>query len=208
MNVAILVPVLGRPQRVCPTLAAFNPHPVYFIPDYDDDDEIAEIESAGGNILYAIKANYALKINVGVMLTNEPLIFLGADDLEPQPDWFETAVGYIEQGAQVVGVNDMISRSRQLATHFLITREYAQLPTITGERGPLCELYDHSCIDDELIATAVKRDVYAYAEDARVKHLHPDMDLAPIDSTYVKGRKNIRADRRMWKSRRIWNGLE
>lgn len=205
MKLAVLVPVLGRPHRVRPTLDGFAPHSVYFIPNPEDTDEIAAIKQAGGRILLTSTGNYASKINAAIKLTTEPLIFLGADDLEPQPGWFDVAEWYIKQGAQVIGINDMIERSRSdHTTHFLLTRGYAQEPVITGEDGPLCEIYDHSCTDDELMATARLRGVYAYAEDARVKHLHPDMDTAPSDSTYDKGRSQIRQDRRLWKSRRYW----
>jgi hypothetical protein len=68
----------------------------------------------------------------------------------------------------VVGVNDLIPRRSARAghaTHFLMTRAYAQrpacstAPTRTLVRGLRPQLY----VDDELIATARKRGVYAYA---------------------------------------------
>ena len=193
----ILVPVLGRPHRVRMVLDGFartTPDArLCFIPDPDDQPEIDAIEAAGGEILTTLKANYATKINTGVKMTDEPLIFLGADDLVPSEDWFEQALSHMQDGVEVVGVNDMLQRGRHAhATHFLITRRYAELPTITGERGPLCEVYDHSCTDDELIATAKHRNAYIYAADAHVTHLHPDNATAPIDDTYRRGRRQIR----------------
>lgn len=110
----------------------------------------------------------------------------------------------IECGAQVVGVNDLLRRGRVHSTHFLVKREYTLLPLIDGGRGPLCEDYDHSCVDDELAATAKHRQVYHYAEDAHILHLHPDNKTAPLDSTYVKGRARISRDRKLWKSRKYW----
>jgi hypothetical protein len=175
-----------------------------FIPDPDDQPEIEEIRAAGGEILCALKANYATKINTAVERTREPWIFVGADDLIPSEGWFENALAHMGDGVEVVGVNDQIQRSRSHATHFLISRSYAELPVITGERGPLCEIYDHSCVDDELIATARHRNAYAYADDAVVIHLHPDNGTAAIDDTYRKGRSKLREDRRLWKSRKTW----
>jgi hypothetical protein len=177
---------------------------VCFIPNPDDYSEIAAIRAAGGEILCKLDGGYAQKINMGVRLTNEPLVFLGADDLIPGEGWFENALAYMHDGIEVVGVNDMIQRGRQHSTHFLITRRYAKMPTITDEPGPLCEIYDHSCVDDELIATAKYRNAYAYAADAHVTHLHPDNGTAVIDDTYRRGRRNLRDDRRIWKSRSIW----
>ena len=207
-ELVILVPVLGRPHRVRMVLDGFartTPGArLCFIPDPDDQPEIEAIEAAGGEILFALKAGYAAKINTAVAYTDEPLIFLGADDLIPAEDWLEKALAYMKDGIEVVGVNDMIQRGRRHATHFLMTRHYAQLPVITGERGPLCELYDHSCTDDELIETAKYRNAYAYAEDSHVTHLHPDNSTAVIDDTYRKGRRMIREDRKLWKSRKTW----
>jgi hypothetical protein len=209
-ELVILVPVLGRPHRVRLALDGFvrtTPDArVCFIPDADDGPEIEAIEAAGGEILFALTANYAHKINSGVSCTTEPLIFLAADDLTPSEGWLENALAHMQDGIEVVGVNDMMSRwRRDHATHFLMTRSYARLPVITGERGPLCELYDHSCVDDELIATAKHRNTYAYAADAHVVHQHPDNDTAPMDDTYRKGRSRIRDDRRLWRSRMNWN---
>ena len=208
-RLAVLVPVLRRPERVVPLLKAFADntpdYSLYFIPDPDDQAEIEAIHAAGGEILFVRKVNYAEKINTAVRLTDEPLIFLGADDLSPQSGWFEAASALLKDGVQVVGINDLIKRSREHTTHFLITRSYAEQPVITGEQGPLCTLYAHNCVDDELIATAQKRGVYAYAEDACVKHLHPDTGELAWDQTYIKGRRTIREDRRLWKSRRIWH---
>ena len=207
-NLVILVPVLGRPHRVRMVIDAFasaTPDArLVFIPDPDDQPELDAIEEAGGEILLTLKANYAGKINSAVACTSEPLIFLGADDLVPAEDWLEKALAHMQNGVEVVGVNDMIQRGRQHTTHFLMTRRYAELPVITGERGPLCEIYDHSCTDDELIETAKHRNAYAYAADAHVTHLHPDNATAPIDDTYRKGRRRIGDDRRIWKSRRTW----
>lgn len=207
-QLVVLVPVLGRPHRVRMTLDGFArtvpDARLCFIPDPDDQPEISAIEEAGGEILFSLQANYAGKINTAVKFTKEPLIFLGADDLVPGEGWFEKALAYMHDGVEVVGVNDMIQRGRQHTTHFLMTRHYAELPVITGERGPLAEVYHHSCIDDELIATAKHRNAYAYAPDAHVTHLHPDMGTASLDDTYRKARRNIAEDRRIWKSRKTW----
>lgn len=211
MSLAILIPVLARPWRVKPLLDAVHANTedfaTYFICDYGDDAEVQAIEEDGRytNLIFC-NGNYATKVNTAIRLTEEPYIALFADDLEPQPRWLESAFLHFEvdDTVQVVGLNDMLPRSRELATHFIITREYADRPVISGERGPLFEGYDHSCVDDELLATAKDRGVYAYADDSYIQHLHPDRFLAEWDDTYRRGREHIRDDRELWKSRRWW----
>jgi hypothetical protein len=210
-QLVVLVPVLGRPHRAAAAIEAFTSTlpgvRVCFVPDEDDLPEIEAIEAAGGEILCRLNANYATKINTAIRLTDEPLIFLGADDLIPKPGWFEAALAHMKDGIEVVGVNDLILRAgvrTTHATHFLMTRKYAELPTISDDPGPLCELYDHSCVDDELAGTAKHRHTYVYAEDAVVVHMHPDNGTAELDDTYRKARRHLRDDRRIWKSRRYW----
>lgn len=204
----VLVPVLGRPHRVRPTLDAFaaatpEPHRVLFIASPDDPAEQDAIRAAGAELL-VVDGNYAVKIREGVRATSSPLVFLGADDLLPQAGWLDVARSYMRDGAQVVGVNDLCS-ARVLAgthaTHFLLTREAAELPTIDGRPGPLCDLYDHSCVDDELFATARHRGMLAVATDSIVAHLHPDAGRSEWDETYAKGRAMIRHDRRLMRRR-------
>ena len=212
---AILVPVLRRPQNVRPLLesiAATTPGArVVFIADPDDvreRDEIRyaqsldwpmpvhEIDFAGG---------YAHKINRAIKLTTETLLFLGADDLRFRPGWRDAAEAALHP-AEVVGVNDLLARPHRPdhATHFLVTRSYAARGTIDGQDGLLSEAYEHNFVDDELIATATQRGVYAYAADAQIQHLHP-IAGAPMDPTYEKGYETMRRDRRRFNVRRqMW----
>ena len=150
---------------------------------------------------------YAAKVNYGVEVTGHGLLFLGADDLEPEPGWLQAAVarvareGHERPHTAVVGVNDLLRRDREHATHFLMTREYAELPTIDGQPGPCCTRLPHWYVDDELIATARHRGVYAYAADARVRHLHYLVGAAPDDDTYALGRGYARIDGHTFQSR-------
>lgn len=212
-DLVVLVPALERPHRVAPlldTLAASTsiPYRALFICDPSDFAQQRACHDAGVDVMLLRPIHpsgpYAAKINAGVRASTEPLIFLGADDLAFQPGWLEAALDKIALGAQVVGVNDLIARPRrpEHATHFLMTRDYAELPTIDGQPGPLYEGYSHWCVDDELIATAQLRDVYAYALSSRVEHLHPLAGKAPMDDTYERGARHARLDRRRWHARR------
>lgn len=211
-----VVPVKGRPTRVKPLLRAIartTPQArVLFLADPDDQRQCAAIRRERRQTPLRVDAvtcggGYAFKVNEGVERTSEELIFLAADDLEPLAGWYEAALAHLGDGVEVVGVNDLIDRPRrpQHATHFLVTRRYAERPTISGERGPLHEGYSHWGCDDELIGTAKKRGVYVYGEDVRVRHLHPMMGLAEDDATYQLGRSNARNDlRRLRRRSRLW----
>lgn len=213
-ELAVLVPVLGRPHRVEPVLDAFLSTcdcVVHFIADRGDQPEIHAIKRDGRGRLLVHDGGYAQKINYAVEVTKQPLLFLGADDLEPQPGWLEAAVMCAARDTErrphlaVVGVNDMLRRDREHATHFLMTRSYAELPTVDGQPGPCCTEYRHWYIDDELIATARARGVYAYAADAHVRHLHYLVGAAPDDDTYARGREFARIDARTFRGREhLW----
>jgi hypothetical protein len=188
---------------------------VVFIADPDDSVEIAEIEIHQGCLeavygdlrisLLICAGNYAKKINTAVAETAEPLLFFGADDLEPRLDWFNIARTALRGDVRVVGVNDMLRRRREHATHFLVERSYAEQPIIDGESGPMFEGYAHNFCDDEFIATAKYHGVYAYEQRANVRHKHPVARTAPDDATYRKGRATFEADRATFRKREaLW----
>jgi hypothetical protein len=211
MSVAILCPVLARPQNVAPLLESIRsstpgPHRVLFLCDPDDRAEQDAIAAAGGWML-SPGGNYAAKIRAGVDATDEPLVFLGADDLRFRPGWLEAAQAHMTSRVQVVGVNDLISRPHrpQHATHFLLTREAATMPCLDGSPGPLFGGYSHWRCDDELIATATKRRMYAYAPDSRIEHRHVMVDPTLDDETYRKGRSTARLDTKRFARRmHLW----
>lgn len=211
MSLAVLVPVLERPQNVAPLLEALRestPQPwrCLFIADPDDVAEQDAIAREGGWML-APGGSYAAKIRAGVQATDEPLILLAADDLRPHAGWLEAARAAMIDGVQVVGLNDLIPRPHRLGhtTHFLMTREYAERPCIDGSPGPLYLGYSAWRVDDELIATATARGRYVYAEDAIVEHLHPIVGKSPDDPTYQKGRAAARLDgKRFMRRQHLW----
>ena len=212
-DLVVLVPALGRPHNVKPLLDSVEATceaRVLFLCDAADAAEIAAVDADPRAHIDICGGNYAYKINRGITLTSEPLIFTGADDIRFRGGWYEAAKARIAEGASVVGTQDLCNRRTirgEHATHFLVTRSYAKGPQLDGARGLLCELYAHCCVDDELIATASAAGAYAFAEDAIVEHLHPMNGTAPDDEVYRKGIASIRADRRILRERRpLWAG--
>lgn len=211
VGVAILIPVLARPHRVAPLLANIRsatpePHRVLFIADVDDLDEIAALGEGGAEwITVDQPRNYAGKINAGYRATSEPLLFMGADDLNFHRDWYSRALAWMGDGIDVVGTNDICNprvMTGAHSTHTLVKRSYVKKRgTIDEYDKVLHEGYAHEYTDDEFVQTAMKRGVYAHAFDSIVEHLHPLVKKAEDDSTYRLGRSRTRESRRLFQQR-------
>jgi glycosyltransferase involved in cell wall biosynthesis len=203
--------VLGRPQRVRPTIDSVvdgcPPCRLLFICDPGDSEEIREIEKHEAEYI-VVDGNYATKINEGIRQTSEPFVFLGADDLKFHPGWFDTCMAQLEGGAEVVGTNDLCNKrvlAGEHATHSLVTRSYTERGLIDGGEGLLFEGYQHEYVDDELVGTAKKRGAFALALDAIVEHLHPDVGKAPMDDLYAGQRSRMRASWPLFNERKaLW----
>lgn len=210
-ELAILVPVLGRPHRVRPLLesiAGATPEArVVFIANPDDGPELDELEAVGAEVLLS-KEYYAGKINLGVRETTESLLFFGADDLHFHTGWLEKARERMRPGIGVVATNDLCQKrvaAGELATHPLVTRAYAERETIDATPGPLCERYLHEYVDREFSEVARARGAFAYAPEAIVEHLHPLVGKAPQDDLYRDSQRRMRLGRRVYAERRhLW----
>lgn len=214
-DLAILVPMLGRPHRVEPLLASIRAATpdarVLFLTSPDDTEVHDAIDRAGMERLDVPrfrKGDYARKINHGYRHTTEPLLFTAADDLHFHPGWFEIATRKLGPQIGVVGTNDLCnSRTRWgHSTHSLVTRDYADRFGTIDEPGKILhEGYPHEYVDDELVGTAKKRRAYIHASRAIVEHLHPMASKAPMDEQYRKQGARMRAGRALYERRsRLW----
>lgn len=210
-SLVILVPVLRRPQNVRPLMDSIrrstpDSYRTLFIADPDDEAELEALRDEGADFT-TVTGGYAKKINRGVEITTEPLIFLGADDLRFHKGWLQAATARLTEGIGVVGTNDLGNKRvmrGEHATHSLVTRAYAELGTIDGP-GLLHEGYHHWKVDDELVATAKHRGAWAFARDSFVEHRHPYWGKAETDEVYAKGESHSRRDIRLFHRRRaLW----
>lgn len=216
-GLVILVPMLGRPHRVNPLLESIRAvtpaaKVLFMLTMNDGDVRRAVIESGSSfhEMAFRQTGDYATKINTGVSLTTEPLIFTAADDLKFHLGWFEAALAALTPGIGVVGTNDLGNprvMAGQHATHFLVTREYAQLGTIDQPNSGMIfsPQYPHEFIDDELIGTARYRRAWAMAIDAHVEHLHPNWGKGQLDGLYLQQRRRMQIGRTIYERRRhLW----
>lgn len=215
VEIAVLVPVLGRPRSAQPlvdSLAASTDRArlVFVVSEGDRGQELACVETGVAVFVAGWepgRADYARKLNYAFAQTREPFVFTGADDLDFQPGWADAALSAIE-GFQVCGTNDdanpMVKRGRH-STHSLVRRSYIEDPGASWD-GPgtlLSEAYDHQWTDTELVNLAMHRGVWTFAGDAVVRHRHPFYSKGvELDDTYRKALANGRADSRLYQQRR------
>lgn len=152
--------------------------------------------------------DYAHKINVGVGMSGSPLIFLGAGDVAFRPGWWEACLAALTPGVGVVGTNDLgnpRTRTGELSTHSLVTREYTALGSIDDPDVLLHEGYWHEYVDDEFVQTARFRGAYRHAPDAHVEHHHPAWGKRRADRLDRDADRRMAYGRRLYKHRRrLW----
>lgn len=218
-SVAVLVPVLGRPQRAAPLARSIrdsDPRATpLFLCSPGDDDEIAACRRVAWTLVMewpAGQGDYARKMNLGYLHARDlgfEWIFLGADDLVFHAGWFDACLRQARQGDYcVVGTNDM-GNARVVAghhsTHTLVHADYLDCGTVDGEGAILHEGYWHNYVDDEFVQTAMSRRTYVHARDAHVEHLHPNWGKGFDDATYRKGMSHFDDDRRLYEQRQqLW----
>lgn len=212
--VAVIVPVLNRPQNVAPLVRSFretttgNAH-LYFVCDEDDTDEIAAIKDAGATALISTRGStYAQKVNSGYEQTVEPWLFVTGDDVRFRRGWI-AAARRLSDRFDVIGTNDTAEPGKgnpkvangSHADHFFIRRSYVD--TFGGSlAGLVChEGYQHFYSDVEVIELAKARRVFAPCLESVVEHLHPDNQMASVDDTYLLGWSHREHDEAEWRKR-------
>lgn len=221
--IAVLVPVLNRPQNVAPLVDSFTTATtvrarIVFIRSPGDTDTGLEIDRAGaGHIVHDEEpghANFAKKIALGYALTDEPWLFQAADDVRFEPGWDTALMACAERtGALVLGTDDggnptVIAGKH--STHSMIARSYIEDPgaSMDGAGTVFSTAYGHQYVDTELVQLAMHRRVWAFCREARVTHLHPFwVGRNAMDDTYRRGLKTSQQDHRIYLRRsRMWAG--
>lgn len=212
----IILPVLARPARAIQVFDSARAatdvrHRILFVCSPFDWNEKAACARTSADVLTVDwepgPGDWAKKINAAYRGSNEPWLFLGADDLDFHRGWAGEAMEVAEaSGAGVIGTNDLgnprVVRGKH-STHPLVSRRYAdELGTIDGPGAVVHEGYDHQYCDDELVLTAQRRDEWAFAKGAIVEHLHPFFNKAPMDATYEKALRQTSADAMRFSRRR------
>jgi hypothetical protein len=207
--VAVIVPVLRRPDRAVPFMQSVTASTglalVYAV--CSEDADAAAWADAGAVVVKTEKVSFAEKVNVAFGETVEPWVFLVGDDVQFHPGWLDHAQKVARAtGALVVGTNDWGSPrvvSGDHATHMLIHRTYVDDVGASWDGpGVVChEGYRHWYVDDEIVLAAKERGVWAPALASVVEHLHPLFDKAEVDDTYLRGQRYAGRDAATFKQR-------
>ena len=221
--IAVVVPVLGRPQNAQPLADSLNyattcDYTLVFVCSPDDKEEIAACIQATpfhGYVMVAdwqpCPGDFARKVNLAYAETDADWIFQAADDVTFQPGWDTALLACHERtGALVIGSNDdanpTVKRGHH-STHSLIARSYIDDPgaSMDGPGTVFSTAYAHAYCDNELVQLAKHRGVWAWAGDSHVTHHHWVWGTAPKDETYERGAASMREDGRIYQQRsRMW----
>lgn len=224
LKLAILVPVLRRPQNISPLVKSINSNTLInskfqfetlFIASPSDVQEISALEENSVKFIimpedYEGRGDYAKKINTGYKSIDAEWYLTGADDLKFFPGWFEAAMNiHAVSRACVIGTNDMGNprvKAGTHSTHTLVLGEYIKECGTIDQPGKIFhEGYTHCYCDDELVETAKWRGAWVFSKDCRIEHLHPYWKKGQMDSTYKIGQKFQKEDERLFlKRKRLW----
>jgi len=221
-ELVLIIPMLTRAHRVAPLIASIEEntdceHTVLFVCTRGDVYVLAAVGDAMRSrphlrceILDAnTVGDYAIKINHGYRVTDEPFMFLGADDLQFHADWWPKARRHFDNDmVGVVGTqdqcNDRVKRGTH-STHPVVARTYVDAHGTIDGPGVLHEGYVHEFVDDEFIQTAKRRRVFAFEHGSVVEHLHPMANKAPLDHMYAAQGSRMMIDRQTFQSRQhLW----
>jgi len=210
---AVIVPVMRRPANAAPFMASLRASTglatVYAVADMNDRETANAWKEAGAvvlNIAGEGSGTFAEKVNIGYRESQAPWLFLVGDDVRFHPGWLDHAQTVAADRYHVIGTNDLGSTrvmNGEHATHLLVRRTYVddQGASWDGPGVVAHEGYRHWFVDDEIVAAAKQRGVWAMALGSIVEHMHPLFGKAETDDVYELGQAQAETDRKTFKKR-------
>lgn len=217
--ITIGIPVLRRPHNAAKVYASIVENTtvpyeiIWVVSPGDREQHIACMATPHTTVAHATwdpgPADFARKHALAFSLSHGDWYFAGADDLQFMAGWDIKALKAAEGGAKVIGTNDLANPTVMRgdhATHILFNSEYVREVGATWHDGPgavYSTAYDHQRVDDEAVACAKMRGVWAFAKDSHVKHHHPVFSKnVPMDAVYSKALAKGLEDGRVFMHRR------
>jgi glycosyltransferase involved in cell wall biosynthesis len=212
--IAVLIPTLGRPENIRRVIDDLEPtaprnliDPIFIVEEHDTATREAIEAIQRTYIVNRRSPSYAGAINTAVEATTHDHLFIASDDLHFHDGWHLPLLE-LARTHGLVGTNDLHNHdvlAGQHATHYMVTRAYADRGTIDGTEPLLHEGYAHNYCDTEAVATAKHRGQFRPCLDSIVEHLHYVWGLASIDETYAKGVRSLHEDAALFANRsHLW----
>lgn len=213
-TVAILIPTLGRPQKMKENVENLysvtnkNDIDIVFVVEKDDEESIEMGRSLDAITLINQRSrNFGGAINTAVRTLTHNYFFGASDDFLFHDNWLPPLMK-MSNYFGMVGANDLGNpqvSNGQLAVSYLIKRSYIPKACIGYPDDLLFEGYLHNFTDTELTETAIYNSEYAYCADSVVEHMHPAWGKSEVDSTYSLQDGTWEPDTRLFYSRRhLW----
>lgn len=214
MNVAILIPTLGRADSLAPLLQNLRQvtefrYRVYFVVDHEDLDTRHVLETMPGFDFQVVVCDgtFPQKTNAGYRASTEELVAPLADDVVFHDGWLQAVLPHFQAGWQVVGTYDYspITEDGGHVTMPIVRRSYIEDPgSVWGEPGKVFhEGYHHSRVETELWHLGLHRDVAIFEKGSVIEHRHPAWNSRPVDDTDRKGNmRNVEADEELFHQRK------
>lgn len=213
-RIAVIVPVMRRPQNVAPLLDSFREtsrnSELYFVADHDDHDELKAIFELEGKAIIneSNVCTFAVKCNLGYRETYDtdtPWVLFIGDDVRFHPDW-EHGAFLEDDGRSFISTNDLGNTSvmqGRHATHPLIRRQWLDDHGASwdGPGSVAHQGYRHWFVDNEWTTVAQQAREFRYAPDCKIEHLHPIFRKGKQDAIYRLGQSHSEHDRQLWQAR-------
>lgn len=228
VELAVLVPVLNRPQNVVPLVESFlsgcpdNSVLLFLVNKYDGEelraidtatDKLTSPDYARVDVYPTTYETWPQKINLGAAIAQADWYLCAADDITFIPGWWDaTADLRADPQIGVIGTNDSHNGTGNAAVaegthtcHPLIRgtyiRDYGtwQIDPGDGPGKAVSDAYHHWYVDNELVITAKLRNAWAFCADAVLEHRHPYWGFdVPFDETYQLGQSHAEEDKQTW----------
>lgn len=157
-----------------------------------------------GHAEYFIKQEWSGPVNswnLGISTWHDwDCVIYAGDDLWWGDGWLNAAMDKLEELPQrngLVGFNDGKIDGNELASHFLMTKDFCR----KYHGGVLAVPHYVQFSDTETTMRAQRARRYVWAEMARVDHRHPLFNKAESDETYVVGGSSYKKDEETFKAR-------
>lgn len=205
---AILLPSLGRPQRLAEATKNIHEstdldHAILWcvgglqslrvLEDVQDGDCIILDDTDDPDKRYVTRMN---KLMVTAAAYRFKTVFFGSDDVIHHDGWLGRALTIMEaQRKAIVVVNDLLNAS---GTQAVMRTDYLPFAVYDDPDVAFHPGYKHNYADTEMFGTAIKYGQHARAMDSIVEHLHPlsnqKPNARPWDDTYRDAMKHWQED--------------